>query len=206
MGKGNVQLGNFNYVGVSTYYVNKGVSWEEAENAIMNEKRDAINNLIKQKKCFCCKRTIVECLLPIVIKENEITEFLNDRNEEFIDSFISDVCEILGAKEEHTNAEELSSENFNNCEIICNNSIIAAVIDDNENSIAIAFIPSKIQEYFDGDNKKWEEYSKLAKHSANLAMKKLHSLYLNSMSIRTGSWTSGSLPKETYEDISKYGY
>lgn len=205
MGKGNTQLRNLQGNPVPTYYIDAYAEWDEVEEGLIKQKREAINDIIKTKKSFCCKRTVVECLMPIKIDEKEIIaeqQFLTDKS---VQTLEQDLCEILDAEQIDETNDFLSSTHMNMATIVCKNDLIMAVTDDNEHNIAVAFMPSKDTADIEDPAEK-VEYILAARTACNKAMAKLHSRWPTSTSFRTGAWTSTKMPENPLENISKYGY
>jgi len=205
MGKGNVQIRNLQGNPVPTYYVETYNSWDDIERYLIDKRRAEINELINAKKSFCCKRTIAECLLPIVIDEKNIIAEQAFENDDSINTLENDLCEILSAKQIDKANEYLSSARMNQATIVCKNDLIMAVIDDNENNVAVAFIPSIDTASIENVEEKMEYVDK-ARNACNAAMKELHKRWKTQILRRTGSWSSQKLPNEPFRFNDDYGY
>ena len=205
MVKGNTQLRNLQGNPVPTYYIDAYAEWDEVEEGLIKQKREAINDIIKTKKSFCCKRTVVECLMPIKIDEKEIIaeqQFLTDKS---VQTLEQDLCEILDAEQIDETNDFLSSTHMNMATIVCKNDLIMAVTDDNEHNIAVTFIPSIDTDHIVSVQEKFE-YINTARTACNHAMKEFHKRWKTKLSKRTGAWTSMQMSEETFENEADYGF
>lgn len=205
MGKGNIQLRNLQGNPMPTYYVETYNTWDDIEQYLIDDKRAEINELIKAKKSFCCKRTIVECMLPIIIDEKEIISEQAFQNDEAQSILENDLCEILGGEQIDESNEFLSSARMNQCAIVCKNDLIMAIIDDNETNMAVTFIPSIDTDHIVSVQEKFE-YINTARTACNHAMKEFHKRWKTKLSKRTGAWTSMQMSEETFENEADYGF
>lgn len=201
------QLLNLHKNPVPTYIVETGHSYDEINDLLIKERRKEINELIKSKKDLCCKKTIVECLTPIIIDQIVITNRLYKLSEHTMDEMFTVLCKILDADELNEPAFHLVSDELADAIIVCKNDYVSAVAAEmNNGNCVVAFIPSSTYSTNSWDAAETLEYLSKARELCNKAARDLHAYYGTKLTKRRDECTITKLQKAPFKDISIYGY
>lgn len=226
MGKGNQIIRGRDAEGVRTFFFDPYGSFDDEKKAYIEQKREdlaeELQGLPFDQRRRKVEQMMMDCRLPVRVKDDVIWDRINDNCEDEIDNISYEVGSLEGfkriPKKERESEEVLVAGSREYGQVIAGSDNCQVVIGDNESTVAIGCIPTETKdniadvvrqdtelegEEYDAEvERRWEEHLAKYKKDANAAMRKIHEFFgTQSISERDGAWTSSRL--KPYEELTE---
>lgn len=226
MGRGNQIIRGWDGETVQTYYFDSCGDFDAEKKAFIEYEREQLAEELTGLDFAMRRRNVEQMMmdgrLPVEVSDDRIYDRQNENVSDEIDNLSYEVAGIEGfariALLSRESESVLVGGNNEYGQVIAESKHCQIVIGDNENSVALGCIPTlnrdnivllveddtelRAEDFQAEVDKRCEAMLELYKKDANAAMRKIHAFFgKQSISVRSGPWTSGTL--KPYEELTE---